>query len=99
LGLKVIQGQARKMIKFSFDIGSLLLKEEDVNTEVKKERRGQFKLQETGWTIIAKDGTVYKTGETRCATFPSGYVRVTDSKIKGLSDAVKILRNEGVLAI
>jgi hypothetical protein len=32
------------MIEFSFDISSLLLKEEDVNTEVREERTGQFKL-------------------------------------------------------
>ena len=44
LGLKVIQGQARKMIKFSFNISSLLLKEEEVRAEVREERRGQFKL-------------------------------------------------------
>jgi len=30
--------------------------------------------------------------------FTSGHVKITDSKIKGLSDAVKILRDEGVLA-
>jgi hypothetical protein len=48
LGLEVIQGQSGKMIEFSFDIGSLLVKEEDVNAEVREERRGQFKLQETG---------------------------------------------------
>jgi hypothetical protein len=30
LGLEAIQGQAGKMIEFSFDIGSLLVKEEDV---------------------------------------------------------------------
>jgi hypothetical protein len=44
LGLEVIQGQARKMIEFSFDIGSLLLKEEEVKVEVREEGRGQFKL-------------------------------------------------------
>jgi hypothetical protein len=98
LGLEAIQGQAEKMIEFSFDIGSLLLKEEDVNAEVREER-GQFKLQETGWTITTKDETVYKTGETRCVTFPNGHLKVTDSKAKGVSDAVKILRDEGVLAI
>jgi hypothetical protein len=32
------------MIKFSFDISSLLLKEEDVNIEVREERIRQFKL-------------------------------------------------------
>jgi hypothetical protein len=33
LGLEAIQGQAGKMIEFSFDIGSLLLKEEDVKAD------------------------------------------------------------------
>ncbi|KAH8782177.1 hypothetical protein BGZ57DRAFT_886541 [Hyaloscypha finlandica] len=95
LGLEAIQGQAGKMIEFSFDIGSLLLKEE----EVREERRGQFKLQETGWTITVKDGTVYKTGETRCVFYTTGHIKFTDSKAKGVSDVVKILRDEGVLAI
>jgi hypothetical protein len=44
LGLKAIQGQAGKMIEFSFNINSLLLKEEDVKAEV----RGQFKSREIG---------------------------------------------------
>ncbi|KAH8761533.1 hypothetical protein F5883DRAFT_562100 [Diaporthe sp. PMI_573] len=98
LGLEVIQDQAGKMIEFSFDIGSLLLQEEEVKAEVREERRGQFKLQDTGWTITVKDGTVYKTGETRCVTFPTGHIKVTDSKVECVSDAVKILKNEGVLA-
>jgi hypothetical protein len=38
LGLEVRQGQPGKMIEFSFDIGSLLLKEEEVKAEV----RGQL---------------------------------------------------------
>jgi len=99
LGLEAIQGQAGKMIEFSFDIGSLLLKEEDVKAEVREERKGQFKLQETGWTVTVKGGNVYKTGETRCVTFSNGHLKVTDSKAKGMSDAMKILRDEGVLAI
>jgi hypothetical protein len=86
------------MIEFSFDISSLLLKEEEVKAEVREEGRGHFKLQETGWTITVKDGTVYKTGETRCAFFTTSHIKVTDSKAKGVSDAVKILRDEGVLA-
>jgi hypothetical protein len=98
LGLETIQGQAGKLIEFSFDIGSLLLKEEEVKAEVREEGRGQFKLQETGWTVTVKEGTVYKTGETRCATFTTGHVKVTDSKAKGVSDVVKILRDDGVLA-
>jgi len=44
LGLKAIQSQAKKMIKFSFNIGSLLLKEEEVKAEVREEKKGQFKL-------------------------------------------------------
>jgi hypothetical protein len=98
LGLEVIQGQDGKMIEFSFDVGSLLIKEEEVRAEVREERSGQFKLQETGWTITVKDGVVYKTGETRCATFTTGHVKVTDSKAKDVSDVVKILRDDGVLA-
>jgi hypothetical protein len=34
---------AGKIIKFSFDIGNFLLREEEVREEI----RGQFKLQET----------------------------------------------------
>jgi len=99
LGLEAIQGQAGKMIEFSFDIGSLLLNEEEMRAEAREEMREQFKLEETGWTIAVKDGIVYKTGETRCATFTTGHIRITDSKAKGVSDAVKILRDEGMLAM
>ncbi|KAF5127187.1 hypothetical protein E5D57_008115 [Metarhizium anisopliae] len=97
-GLEVVQGQAGRMIEFSFDIGSLLLKEEDVKAEVTQGRRGQFELQETGWTITVKDGTACKTGETRCLFYTTGHIKVTDSKAKGASDALKILRDEGMLA-
>lgn len=48
LGLERIQGQAGKMIEFSFDFGSLLIKEEAVEAEVTEERAGHFTLQETG---------------------------------------------------
>jgi hypothetical protein len=41
LGLEAIQGQARKIIEFSFDIGSLLVIEEEVRAEVREEIRGQ----------------------------------------------------------
>jgi len=99
LGFEAIQGQAGKTIEFSFDIGSLLLQEEEVKANVRGRSAGQFKHQETGWAIIVKDEMVYKTGETRCFTFETGYVKVTDSKIKGWSDALKILRDEGVLAM
>jgi len=99
LGLEAIQGQAGKMIEFSFDIGSLLLKEEVVEAEVREERRGQFKLRETGWTVTTKGGAVDQTGETRCVTFENGHAKITNGQVKGVSDAVKILRDEGVLAM
>jgi len=104
LGLEAIQGQLGKMIEFSFDIGSLLLKEEEVSAEVREERTEQLKLQETGWTVTVKGETVYKTGETRCFTYPAptGHIKVTDSKAEVVSevvsDVVKILRADGVLA-
>jgi len=40
LCLKGIQGQAMKIIEFSFNISSLLLKEEEVRVEVREEGRG-----------------------------------------------------------
>jgi hypothetical protein len=99
--LEAIQGQAGKMIEFSFDIGSLLDKEEEVKAEVREEMTGQFMIQETGWAVAVKDGTVYKTGETQCWIYPppTGHVKIINSKAKGVSDAVKILRNEGVLVM
>lgn len=36
------------MIKFSFNISSLLLKEEEVKAEVREERRGRFTFQVIG---------------------------------------------------
>jgi len=99
LGLEAIQGQAGKMIEFSFDIGSLLLKEEEVRAEVKEEGRGQFKLQETGWTITVKGGVVDQTGEIRCVVVQGQHIKVSNSQAKGMSDVVKILRDEGVLAM
>lgn len=96
-GLEVRQGQSGKMIEFSFDTGSLLLDEKEVKAEVREERRAQLKLQETGWTVTVKDGNVCKTGETRCVTFPEGHIKVTDSKIINVLDALEVLRNDGVL--
>lgn len=96
-GLEVVRGQLGKMIEFSFDIGSLLLGEDEVNSSVTDESSGHFKLQETGWTVTVEDGTVCKTGETRCVTYTTGHIKFTDSKATGVWDAVKILRDEGVL--
>lgn len=38
LGLEMIQDQGGNMIEFSFDIGSLLLKEEDMRAEVREKK-------------------------------------------------------------
>jgi hypothetical protein len=48
LGLEAIQGQAGKMIEFSFDISSLLVIGKEVRAEVREEMRGQPMIQETG---------------------------------------------------
>jgi hypothetical protein len=101
LGLEAIQGQAGKMIEFSFDIGSLLVMEEEVRAEVREEVRGQPMIQETGWAVMVKGGTVYTTGKTECWIYPAptGHVKIMNSKAKAVSDAIKILRDEGVLAM
>ena len=98
-GLEIIQGQAGKMIEFSFDIGSLLLEEEQVKAEVRKQTGGLFQLQETGWNVTVKDGMVYKSGETRCLFYTTGHVKVTDSKANSVLDALRILRDGGMLAV
>jgi len=99
LGLEVIQGHAGKMIEFSFDIGSLLLQEDKVAAEVRDGRRGHVILRETGWSVTVKDGLVDKTGETRCVQYSTGHIKATDTRVKSLSDVVKILRDEGALAM
>jgi len=98
-GLEAVQDQPGKMIEFSFDTGSLLLNEEEVNAELRKEGGGQFTLQETGWNVLIDNGMVCKSGETRCATYTTGHVKVTDSKAHSVSDVVKMLRDDGVLAM
>ena len=97
LGLEVIQAQAGKMIEFSFDIGSLLLIQEEVRAEVREEMRRQAMLRDTGWAVTVHDGAVDQTGETRCVTFKSGHVKITNAK--GVSDVVKILKDDGMLAM
>lgn len=95
LGLEVVQGQAGKMIEFSFDVGSLLVQEDKVAAEVRDGRRGYVTLRETGWSVTVKDKLVNKTGETRCVQYSTGHVRATDTRVKSLSDTVNILRDEG----
>lgn len=97
-GLEAIQGQSGKMIEFSFDIGNLLLSEDEVTEEVREERSKHFTLQETGWAVTVNDGVVDQTGETRCVTYTTGHVKITNSQAKGLRDVIKILRDEQVLA-
>jgi hypothetical protein len=77
------------MIEFSFDTGSLLLTEAAV--------RGEFEFRETGWTITVKDGVVDKDGETRCIMYATGHIKATKIQVKGVLDALKILRDEGIL--
>jgi hypothetical protein len=48
---------------------------------------------------MVKDRIIYKTRETRCVFYMTSYIKVTNSKAKGVSDIIKILRDEGVLAI
>ncbi|OAQ58150.1 hypothetical protein VFPPC_11602 [Pochonia chlamydosporia 170] len=93
-GLEAIQDQVGKMIEFSFDIGSLLLNEEEVKAEV----RAQLESRETGWAVKVKDGAVDKDGETRCIIYPTGHVRATKGQVETVLDALKILREEGVLS-
>ena len=89
LGLEAIHGQARKMIEFSFDTSSLLLKEAEV--------RGRFEFRETGWTVTIKDRAVDKDGEMQCVIIQGQHIKATKIQVKGVLDALKILRDEGVL--
>jgi hypothetical protein len=68
------------MIEFSFDIGSLLLKEVDV--------RGYFEFRETGWAVMVKDGVIDKDGETWCFIYPTGHVKAIKVHVKGVLDAL-----------
>jgi len=98
LGLEVIHGQVGKMIEFSFDIGSLLLKEE----EVREERTAQFTFQVTGWGITIKNGAVTQMGEIQCVKLGDEHrpipVPDPDEVIK-VSDIVKILRDQGIFVM
>ncbi|KAH7308332.1 hypothetical protein BKA65DRAFT_610647 [Rhexocercosporidium sp. MPI-PUGE-AT-0058] len=86
---------AEKIIEFSFDVGSLLLKEEEVKAEV----RGQFEFQVTGWTIMIKNKAVKHTGEIQCVKYEDEHrpIAIPDEVTK-VSDIVKILRDQGILA-
>jgi hypothetical protein len=99
LGLEIIDGgPRRKMIEFSFRIGSILLQEQEVKPEIREERGGDFKLRETAWSISVEDGVVDKTGEERCVTFATvGHILVVDEP-KGLWDVVNILQDKGFIS-
>lgn len=90
IGIEATQGQCEKMIEFSFDAGNLLLTESVVT--------GQFDSLETAWAIT-EDGTVDKDGETRCVIVQGQHVRATKSAVKDLADALKTLKDEGVLIV
>jgi hypothetical protein len=100
LGLEAIQGQAGKMIEFSFNVGSLLLKEQEVRAEVRGEGKGQFTFQVTGWAITIENGAVKHTGEIQCVKLEDEHrpIPVPDEVTK-VSDIVKILRDQGILAM
>jgi len=70
-----------------------------VAAEVRDGRRGHVILRETGWSVTVKDGLVDKTGETQCVQYSTGHIKATDTRVKSLSDVVKILRDEGALAM
>ena len=87
LGLEAIQGQAERMVEFSFDTGSLLLQEKEV--------RGQYDFQETGWTISVREGVVDKDGETRCVILQGQHLKAT--RVQSALDALRVLGDEGLL--
>lgn len=90
IGIEATQGQCDKMIEFSFDAGSLLLKEAVV--------RGQFDFLDTVWAIT-DDGAVDKDGETRCVIVQGQHVKATKSEVTSVSDALKALEDQGVLIV
>ena len=94
IGLEAVQGYAGKMIELSFDHGSLLLNEEIVKAEAKR----QLESRETGWAVKVINGVTEKDGETRCIVYPTGHVRATKVPVLTALDALKVLREEGVLA-
>jgi len=98
LGLEVTQHRIEKMIEFSFHSGNILLHEDCVRMKLGKQKE-EFVLQETGWKITIQKGIVCRTGETRCATFLTGHVRITDSKLENIFNIVEFLKNEEVLDI
>jgi hypothetical protein len=82
------------MIEFSFDTGSLLLTEAAVRADM----TGQFESRETGWNVIVKDGAVDKDRQTRCIIFATSHSKATKIQENGVIDALKVLRDEGILA-
>lgn len=98
-GLEVKEGQPGKMIEFSFDIGLLLVKEEEVSAEVRK-GTGQFTLRVTAWGITIDNGTVKQTGEKYCLEVKGEKHReIIVPDVTKVSDIVKILRDQGYLAM
>jgi hypothetical protein len=95
-GLEIKQGEPGKMIEFSFNIGLLLVKEEEVRAEL-REGTGQFTLRVTAWAITIHNGTVKHTGATYCLEVkgePHRKIILPDTE---MLDIVKILRDQGYL--
>jgi len=88
------------MIEFSFDIGLLLVKEEEVRAEV-REGTGQFTLRVTAWAITIDNGTVKHRGEKYCMEVPDEVpphrTTIIPDKDARVSDIVKSLRDQGYL--
>ena len=97
-GLEAIEGHSKKMIEFSFDCGSILLEENEVTPKIGEAGR-EFTLRDTSWTVTIKDDLVDQTGETRCLTYTTGHVKVTNEPAKSVSDVVNILRVDGFLVM
>jgi hypothetical protein len=99
-GLETVQSQTGKTIEFSFDTGNILLDEGMVKTDMIAEGRGWFRLQDTVWSVTVKDKIVqYTTGETRCAELRTGHVKITNSQARSALDVLRILKDEGILAV
>jgi hypothetical protein len=93
-GLQIAQGEARRMVEFSYEIGNLLVEEGKVKAEMIGGGK-EVKLQETAWTATVKDGIISQAVEIRCVVI-AGVHREVEVPVNEL-DIVKILEDEGVL--
>jgi hypothetical protein len=88
------------MIEFPFNIGLLLVQEEEVSAEL-RQGTGQFTLRVTAWAITIDNGTVKHGGEKFCLEVPDEeppHRTTIVPKDARVSDIVKSLRDQGYLA-